>query len=131
MEEEKLIQDPSKATQCTASLNAVGDALYAIGGKWKLRIIIALSDGNKRFTELQKRVEGISARVLSSELKELELNGFVHRKVLMEYPIVIEYELAPYSHTLGKVIQSLSEWGFQHREKIKNDRHIDAPSINA
>lgn len=129
MEEEKLMPDPSKASQCTASLNAVGDALYAIGGKWKLRIIIALSDGNKRFTELLKRVEGISGRVLSSELKELELNGFVRRKVLMEYPIVIEYELAPYSHTLGKVIQSLSEWGFQHREKIKNDRHSEIQSV--
>jgi DNA-binding HxlR family transcriptional regulator len=125
MEEEKLVPDPSKASQCTASLGAVGDALYAIGGKWKLRIIIALSDGNKRFTELQRRVNGISARVLSSELKELELNGFVHRKVLMEYPIVIEYELAPYSHTLGKVIQSLSEWGLQHREKIKQERHLE------
>lgn len=127
--EEKLLADPSKASQCTTSLNAVGDALYAIGGKWKLRIIIALSDGNKRFTELQKRVEGISARVLSSELKELELNGFVKRKVLMEYPIVIEYELTPYSHTLGKVIQSLSEWGFQHRENIRKERSSDKSSV--
>lgn len=122
MEEEKLISDSSKASECTASLNAVGDALYAIGGKWKLRIIIALSEKTRRFIELQKAVNGISARILSSELKELELNGFIKRNVSLGYPVVIEYELAPYSHSLGKVIGALSEWGFQHREKIRNER---------
>ena len=48
------------AQQCTASLGAVGDALYAIGGKWKLMIIIAIARGNSRFTEIQKQVKGIS-----------------------------------------------------------------------
>jgi len=111
-----------RASECTASLNAVGDALYAIGGKWKLRIIIALSEKSRRFIELQKAVTGISARILSSELKELEMNGFINRSVSLGYPIIITYELAPYSHSLAKVIGALSEWGFQHREKIKNER---------
>lgn len=119
MKEKQIVRvhEPT-VERCTASLDAVGDALYAIGGKWKLRIIIALSDGNKRFTELQKRVGGISARVLSSELKELELNRFIHKKVLVGYPVIIEYELAPYSRTLEKVILSLSEWGAHHKELI-------------
>lgn len=124
MTEEKLIEDSVRGAECTASLGAVGDALYAIGGKWKLRIIIALSEKRRRFIELQKCVAGISARVLSAELKELELNGFIKRNVSLGYPIVIEYELAPYSYTLGKVIGALSEWGFQHREKIKNERSV-------
>ena len=106
------------AQQCTASLSAVGDALYAIGGKWKLRIIIALSEGNKRFNELQRRVEGISAKVLSNELKELELNGFIKRTVDTGMPVVVEYELTEYSHTLQDVMRALSEWGAMHREKI-------------
>ena len=67
--------------QCKATLNAVADALYVIGGKWKLRIIVALKDGNKRFNEMQRLIEGISAKVLSSELKDLELNGFIRRNV--------------------------------------------------
>jgi DNA-binding HxlR family transcriptional regulator len=107
--------------ECETILTAVADALYAIGGKWKLMIIIAIARGNNRFTELQKRVKGISARVLSSELKEMELNGFIVKKVSVGYPVLIEYELMPYSHTLEKVVSSLTEWGLQHRQKIKGE----------
>ena len=114
----KLKEHPSE-TQCKATLKAIADALYVIGGKWKLRIIVALTDGNKRFNELQRLVEGISAKVLSTELKELELNGFVRRIVFTGTPVVIEYELSDYAETLSDVLQSLSEWGTMHREKIK------------
>ena len=114
----KLKEHPSE-TQCKATLKAIADALYVIGGKWKLRIIVALTDGNKRFSELQRLVEGISAKVLSTELKELELNGFVRRIVFTGTPVVIEYELSDYAETLSDVLQSLSEWGTMHREKIK------------
>jgi len=111
------------AQQCTASLSAVGDALYAIGGKWKLRIIIALSEGNRRFNELRITVVGISAKVLSDELKELEMNGFVRRSVYTGTPVVVEYELTEYSNTLQDVMRALSEWGAMHREKIKKGLH--------
>jgi DNA-binding HxlR family transcriptional regulator len=108
------------AAECTARLAAVGDALYAIGGKWKLRIIIALSDGNKRFNELQRTIAGISARVLSNELKELEMNGFVRRNVYADAtPVVVEYELTEYSDTLDDVVRALSEWGARHRVHVR------------
>jgi len=107
--------------ECNKVLGAVSDALYAIGGKWKLMIIIAMARGNNRFTELQRQVKGISARVLSSELKELEMNGFIIKKVSASYPVTIEYELLPYSHTLEGVVNAMTQWGMQHREKIKND----------
>ena len=107
--------------ECNKVLAAVGDALYAIGGKWKLMIIIAMARGNSRFTELQRQVKGISARVLSSELKELEANGFIIKKVSVGYPVTIEYELLPYSRTLEEVVGAMTRWGMQHREKIKND----------
>ena len=76
--------------ECTAALTAVGDALYAIGGKWKLRIIIALRNSSKRFNELQRTIAGISARVLSHELKELEMNGFVKRNIYTQSPVIVE-----------------------------------------
>jgi len=114
--------DKAFTEECTMVISAVGDALYAIGGKWKLMIIIAMARGNNRFTELQRQVKGISARVLSSELKELELNGFIVKKVSVGYPVIIEYQLTPYSHTLEKVVSSLTEWGMQHRQKIKSER---------
>lgn len=107
--------------QCKMLLQSVGDALYVIGGKWRLRIIIALFQGPKRFNELQRTVEGISARALSNELKDLELNGFVQRKTRTEvYPAVVEYELLPYSFTLEKVVYALSDWGISHRKYIKS-----------
>ncbi len=105
--------------ECRLQLNAIGDALYAIGGKWKLRIIIALIHGKKRFNELQRTIDGISSKMLASELKELELNGFVKRRVFTETAIVIEYELTAYALTVRPVLKSLSEWGTLHRRKIR------------
>jgi DNA-binding HxlR family transcriptional regulator len=125
----KKTEKPS-AQQCTASLGAVGDAFYAIGGKWKLRIIIALSEGNKRFNELQRKVEGISAKVLSNELKELEMNGFIKRTVFTGIPVVIMYDLTEYSNTLQDVMRSLGEWGAMHRETIKKGLHIAPQNPN-
>lgn len=110
------------AKECTGRLNAIGDALYVIGGKWKLRIIVALKEGNIRFNELQRTVDGISARVLSNELKDLELNGFVTREVQTKTPVVVEYKITPYADTLGNVLEALSEWGAAHRDKIRKER---------
>jgi DNA-binding HxlR family transcriptional regulator len=123
MKQQKEIVGVNKefTEECTKVLAAVSDALYSIGGKWKLMIIIAMARGNNRFTELQRQVKGISARVLSSELKELELNGFIIKKVSVGYPVIIEYELLPYSQTLEEVVGAMTRWGMQHREKIKSD----------
>lgn len=106
------------APACTQSLRAVQDALYVLNGKWKLPIIIALSDGPKRFRELQRLVTGITAKVLSKELKEMEINEFLVRKVYATMPVSIEYELTPYSHSLDTVIEALRNWGVQHRLRI-------------
>lgn len=104
---------------CAASLLAIGDALYAIGGKWKLRVIVALIHGKRRFNDLQRTIQGISSKVLASELKELELNGFVKRHVFTGTPIVVEYELTDYALTLQTVLKALDDWGTKHREKIR------------
>src|SRR5688572_4903320 len=115
--------------QCKATLNSIADALYVIGGKWKLRIIVALTDGNKRFNELHRLVEGISAKVLSAELKELELNNFVRRNVYTGTPVVVEYELTEYAETLSTVLQSLSEWGAMHKEQVRKSMKKKKPAI--
>ena len=108
---------------CTHALNSIGDALYVIGGKWKLRLIAGLRENGKmRFNELQRTVTGISARVLSNELKELELNGFVERIVHTKSPVVVEYKLTDYAETLNDVLQSLMAWGAMHRDKIRKER---------
>ena len=124
----KFCNEVTSEHACKARLNSIADALYAIGGKWKLRIIVALKDGNKRFNELHRLIDGLSAKVLSAELKDLELNGFVRRKVFATKPVVIEYELTEYSETLGDVLQALSEWGAMHRETIKKSLRKKKPA---
>ena len=103
---------------CTESLKAVKDALYVLNGKWKLPLIIALSTGPHRFKELQRTVDGITPKILSKELKELELNDFVTRKVYPSIPVSVEYSLTAYSKTLDNVIMELRNWGIQHRKRI-------------
>jgi DNA-binding HxlR family transcriptional regulator len=103
---------------CTESIVAVKDALYVLSGKWKLPIIIALSSGAMRFKELQRTVEKITPKILSKELKELELNDFVTRKVYPTVPVTVEYKLTEYSKTLNKVVAELRDWGMQHRKRI-------------
>jgi len=120
MEKETLFAPVTRAA-CSSMLSAVGDALYVIGGKWKLRIIIALSEGSRRFNELQRAIPGISAKMLSNELKDLELNGFVKRTVHTGTPVVVEYEPTDYTHSLKDVLTSLAEWGVMHREKLRRE----------
>lgn len=129
-EKENQIDNKAFTEECNAVLRAVSDAQYVIGGKWKLMIIISMARGNKRFTEIQKQVSGISARVLSSELKDLEINGLIIKKVETGYPVSIEYELLPYSHTLEEVVGAMTKWGMQHREKIMSEGKSSSVKIS-
>jgi DNA-binding HxlR family transcriptional regulator len=109
--------------QCTKKISSVEDALYVLGGKWKLRIIIALNSGYTRFNELQRIIKGISARVLSNELKQLEMNGLVKRVVQAnQFPVVIEYIATDYATTLKDVVGALADWGQKHKKKITAKR---------
>ncbi|MFA6056639.1 MAG: helix-turn-helix domain-containing protein [Taibaiella sp.] len=103
---------------CTASITAVKDALYVLNGKWKLPLIIALQDGPKRFKDIQRALGEITPRILSKELKELELNEFIERKVYTGTPVTVTYNLTGYSESLDKVLNELREWGMQHRRRI-------------
>ena len=110
---------PRTKEECTRALAAIRDTLYVLGGKWKLPIISALIERPLRFKELQKTLEEITPKILSKELKELELNEFVTRTVYATSPVTVEYELTAYSHTLEKVLLELRDWGFQHRKRLK------------
>ncbi|MCR8557487.1 helix-turn-helix transcriptional regulator [Mucilaginibacter sp. BJC16-A38] len=103
---------------CSASVNAVKDALYVLNGKWKLPLIVSLSNGSKRFNEIQRTLDGITPKILSKELRELEMNEFVVRKVFPTTPVTVMYELTPYSRSLDNVVNELRNWGLQHRERI-------------
>ncbi len=103
---------------CTGKIQAVQDALYVLNGKWKLPILISLSFGKKRFKEISKETKGITDRMLSKELKELEANQLITRMVYDTFPPTVEYELTAHGKTLHAVIDELATWGLFHRKKI-------------
>lgn len=117
-----LGQTNRDTAKCTERLGAVNDALYVIGGKWKLRIIIAICDGHHKFNEIQRITKSITPKVLSHELKELELNGLIIRTIDPENSKLISYKPTAYTHTLNDVLYTLAIWGINHRSKLRNDR---------
>jgi DNA-binding HxlR family transcriptional regulator len=106
---------------CLQSISAVRDTLYVLSGKWKLPIIISLSTGPRRFKDLQRSLTDITPKILSKELKELELNEFVTRTVYATSPVTVEYELTKYSQSLNKIIGEMRDWGIQHRKRMMSN----------
>lgn len=102
---------------CSKAKMAIRDTLDIVGGKWKLILISVLRSGKKGFNELSREA-GISPRILSKELQELEMNGLVSRKVCDTKPITVQYELTEYSHSLNDVLVAMEKWGYQHRKRI-------------
>jgi DNA-binding HxlR family transcriptional regulator len=97
---------------------AINDTLNVISGKWKIPIIATMSFGKQRFTEIQRNIPKITPRMLSKELKELELNGIVRRTVYDSTPVTIEYELTESAKQLSDVMNSMIKWGINHRRGI-------------
>lgn len=105
-------------SECKSRLLPVQDALDILSGKWKLLIVITLSFGPKRFKQIQREIEGITAKMLSKELKELEANELIERTVYATTPVTVEYTMTPYGQTLKKVIEELFAWGTAHRKRV-------------
>ncbi|KRD06328.1 HxlR family transcriptional regulator [Flavobacterium sp. Root901] len=98
---------------------AVQDSMDVLNGKWKISILSSICYYNKRrFSDILADVEGISNKMLSKELKELETNKLIIRTVLNTQPITVQYELTEHGLSLKTLIQNLTEWGIQHRKKI-------------
>jgi DNA-binding HxlR family transcriptional regulator len=106
------------AGECSQYVLPIRDCLDIISGKWKLPILGALTHSKKRFKEMEREIQGITPRMLSKELRELELNQLVSRKVYDTKPVTVEYELSPYGKSLDKVLGAMKEWGLQHRKRI-------------
>ncbi|GAB4019050.1 helix-turn-helix domain-containing protein [Spirosoma migulaei] len=102
-------------------IQALQDTIYVIGGKWKLPIINSLCNGNKRFREIQRSIPLITTRMLSKELKEMEMNKIIVRKVYPDSPVLVEYETTPYCKTFANIIQAMIDWGKEHRKMIREE----------
>lgn len=111
-----------REASCTEELFAMRDSLDVLGGKWKLMILRYLTnrtDQQIHFKKLQRGIDGISAKMLSKELKELELNLLITRTIQDTKPITVTYAVTEYGKSVLPVTETLVNWGIIHREKIK------------
>lgn len=105
---------------CKRARLAIQDTLDIVGGKWKLVLISVLRHGKHQFNELSREA-GISPRILSKELSELEMNGLITRSVNNTKPVTVTYELTTYSESLSEVIESMHKWGMAHRQRLMEE----------
>jgi DNA-binding HxlR family transcriptional regulator len=105
--------------QCKAKSLALRDAITLLTGKWKICILRNLSFGTMRFKDLLETVEGISPRVLTRELRELETNYLITRTINNSRPVTVSYALTTHAKETQYVVDALIKFGEKHRNKIK------------
>ncbi len=100
----------------------VETTLDVIGGRWKVLIIRELIAGVKRFGELQRSVNGITQKMLTQQLREMEEDGIIHREVYAQIPPKVEYSLTFLGESLKPILYAMHEWGEKHSSQIKKKR---------
>ena len=111
-----VLSDPRNQKEEIQSLQ---DTMYVVGGKWRLLIINSICNGNKRFREIQRSIPGLTTKMLSRELKDMEANQLIKRTVTDAKPLMVEYEETDYCLSFGGIILEMISWGKKHRERIK------------
>jgi DNA-binding HxlR family transcriptional regulator len=114
---EEVLSNPRNQQE---EVQALQDTIYVLGGKWKLPIINSLCNGNHRFREIERSIPGITTRMLSRELKDMEANQLIRRTVDPDIPSMITYSPTDYCHSFGDIILEMIKWGKAHRELIKS-----------
>jgi DNA-binding HxlR family transcriptional regulator len=110
-----------REANCSEELMAMRDSLDVLGGKWKLMILRFLTNRTHQtihFKKMQREIGGISAKMLSKELKELETNLLVSRTEQDTKPATVAYAITEYGKSVLPVTETLVNWGITHREKI-------------
>ena len=97
----------------------VETTLTLIGNKWKVLILRDLLSGTKRFSELKRSLNGVSEKVLTTQLRAMEADGLVHREVFAEVPPRVEYSLTELGRSLKPILDAMVEWGTAYKENLK------------
>ncbi|UPV77748.1 winged helix-turn-helix transcriptional regulator [Bacillus rugosus] len=101
----------------------VATTVGLIGNKWKLLILRELLSGTKRFGELRSGIPGISQKVLTQNLRSMEGDGIIERKVYAEVPPRVEYYLSDLGNTLRPIIDVMAEWGLSYHQRVNVNSH--------
>ena len=115
---QEIKQKPNPVKECSHKILAIADTMDILNGKWKMSIIACLCYQPMRYSELLKEVNGISGKVLSRELKDLEINDLIERIVLNAAPVAVEYRITEYGNSLKHLTNTIAEWGSIHRQRI-------------
>jgi DNA-binding HxlR family transcriptional regulator len=110
---------PAKLEKCVGVMMPVTEVLAQIGGKWTIHVIMALSQGPRRFSELLRSTEGISQKMLAATLRDLEKDGFVTRTVTPTIPLRVDYELTEMGRDLGVPLGAIGRWAQANRHRIE------------
>ena len=102
--------------------------LDVIGGKWKGMVLYWLLNGTARFNEIRGAVPNATQRMLTLQLRELESDGVIRRKVYAEVPPKVEYSLTEFGLSLKPILLLMRDWGTQYRTKLKRARSAPPPS---
>lgn len=111
-------QEFNLVKDCSQKILAISDTMEILNGKWKMSIIACLCYKPMRYSELLKEVKGISGKMLSRELKDLEMNELIERHVLNTAPVAVEYQITDYGKSLKQLTNTIAEWGSIHRQRI-------------
>lgn len=95
-------------------------AIDVVGGKWKMHLMWVLGDGPQRFGQIRRTLDGVSEKVLTENLRQLEASGVVCREVYPEVPPRVEYSLTPLGRDLARALRPLEEWGDRNRDHLLN-----------
>lgn len=95
--------------------------LQVIGGKWKVLVLYELFSGVKRFSELSRLLSGVTQKMLTQQLRELEQDGLIRREIYPQIPPKVEYSLTPLGASLKPIVDAMCDWALKHGKKIKNN----------
>lgn len=104
------------------TLEALQAAVGVLAAKWSVVVLTRLAEGTHRFNELLRQIDGVSRRMLSATLRQLERDGLVERHVYARVPARVEYELSPVGANLLDALVPLAGWGLQHQLDVTNAR---------
>jgi DNA-binding HxlR family transcriptional regulator len=108
------------------ALQALQGAVGVLAAKWSVVVLARLGEGTHRFNELLRQIDGVSRRMLSATLRQLERDGLVERHVYARVPARVEYELSPVGEHLLVALVPLAGWGLEHQRDVNAAReHFD------
>ena len=113
---------PTDREECARHMVPINDVLSQIGGKWTIFVITSLSEGPMRFGELRRHIDGVSQKMLTQTLRDLERDGFVTRTVTPSIPPRVDYELTEMGRELREPLSVSGKWAVANRQRVEDAR---------